>query len=144
MSIESSDLFVTRRGVLVTVNTEQAPAGDVAGMEVEVGGAGIWVARVWGNDIINEKYVLTIDATSQFDANIEVITPLCVFGSGAIQSVIRTGEDSGGTTVYEGGWVLHQHAAMPHPFYVPAGKFVTLRRTDANTILKGGLQFFEG
>lgn len=144
------DIFEhAEEGLLCTVNTGAPGAGNVSGMEIEVGGGGIIVTKLFGNNFGNEKFVLTIDDTSQFDTNKQVVTPLCKFGRDAdtIESVVRSGEDSNGTIITTGGFVPMSPGTggetNPFPFYVEPGKFVTFRRTDADQQFKGGIQFFE-
>ena len=131
------------RGAYVNVQMAAA-AGDSSGMEIETliaasDGLGIFIEYI-GVDIAH-AYGMTISAASLFDQAVAVITPTCIFGVGALTSIVREGQDSAGAVAGEGDFLFTNGAAASAPFgnfafsgsiYVPAGKFVTIRRTAVN------------
>ena len=134
-------------GLLVSVITASA-AGDVSGAEIEAAAAGIWVNKIQVEDVSGIDYAITIDAASQFDQAVSDITPLCLFGSkGAGSSTVRTGPDSAGTIVGAGALIpaLGADASnlLAAPIFVPAGKFLTVRRRTVATATHISFQFWE-
>lgn len=140
------------RGAYVNVKSAAA-TGDTSGMELETSadGDGIYIHYVAVDR--TSSYGMTIGDASLLDQAVGVVTPTCVFGEGAMTTVIRRGQDSAGALPAEGDWIFNASVAAGDGFgisvlvdgniYVPAGKFVTIRRLTVNTASDVSIGFSE-
>lgn len=138
-------------GAYVSADFAAGGVGTTAGFELEVGGHGLFLWHVVPQAL--NQYGMTISDTSFLDTGVTPISPLFVFGpSPFLTTVVRRGYDSAGDVPGSGHYLFnagtgnnpfgtHQHYA--HPLFVPAGKFVTVRRQTTNAAFNCTIGFAE-
>ena len=141
------------RGAYVNV-LSAAASGDTSGMELETSsdGDGIYIHYV--STDFQRAYAMTIGDASLFDQAVGVVTPTCVFGEGALDTIVRRGQDSAGALPSEGDWIFNASPGAASDgfgqtvldganIYVLAGKFVTIRRLTVNAAANVSIGFSE-
>lgn len=132
-----------QRGACV-YSTRAAVAAETSVVEIQTlaaasGGKGIYLHRIETDTV--GAYGFTIGLTTFIDSNTEVVTPTFIFGPGAVAltSIVRDGTDSGAALPGQGTYRPQTSSfgngvsGLPFPVYVPAGRFVSVRRTTVNT-----------
>ena len=122
--------------------TSAAIAAETSGVELEAGTTGAIVILILFNGSPGD-YGVTISAASLFDAGITVQASSMVFGQVALTSTVRRGRDSGGDLPADGDFILLRTTPLSVSYYIPPGKFFTIRQMTVNTATVISFCFYE-